>query len=101
MICAFFLAPSKICSSEILRPPSLVFLSDFGAEDEALYSSSEDDKPKRAENTSSAAGSFGFCYPTRYDRFHMSWRRGEAIRGAAASGSPNRCGDQINRRKPK
>jgi hypothetical protein len=26
--------------------------------------SSEDDAPKRAEKTRSAAGSFGFCYPT-------------------------------------
>ena len=38
-------------------------MSDFGAEDEALYSSSKDDKPKGAENTGSAAGSVGFCYP--------------------------------------
>ena len=38
-------------------------MSDFGAEDEALYSSSKDDKPKRAENTGSAASSLGFCYP--------------------------------------
>ena len=64
MICAFFLAPSKICQTKILRPPSRVFLSDFGAKDEARCVPCEDDNPKRAENTGSAAGSDSSCYPS-------------------------------------
>ena len=39
-------------------------MSDFGAEDEALYSSSKDDKPKRSENIGSAASPLAFCYPS-------------------------------------
>ena len=38
-------------------------MSDFGAKDEARCVPCEDDNPKRAENTGSAAGSDSSCYP--------------------------------------
>ena len=63
ILCALFLPQTKIYPTEILRPPSAYLRDISGAEDEARYSPFEDDKPKRAVNTRSEAGSDNFCHP--------------------------------------
>ena len=65
ILCALFLPQTKIYPTEILRPPSAYLRDIFGAEDEVRYSPFEDDKPKRAVNTRSEAGSDNFCHPSR------------------------------------
>ena len=62
---ALFLPQTKIYPTEILRPPSAYLRDVLGAEDEVRYSPCEDDKPKRAVNTRSEAGSDNFCHPSR------------------------------------
>ena len=63
ILCALFLPQTKIYPTEILRPPSAYLRDILGAEDEIRYSPFEDDKPKRAVNTRSEAGSDNFCHP--------------------------------------
>ena len=63
ILCALFLPQTKIYPTEILRPPSAYLRDILGAEDEVRYSPFEDDKPKRAVNTRSEAGSDNFCHP--------------------------------------
>ena len=63
ILCALFLPQTKIYPTEILRPPSAYLRDVLGAEDEVRYSPCEDDKPKRAVNTRSEAGSDNFCHP--------------------------------------
>ena len=60
---AFFLPQTKIYPTEILRPPSAYLRDISGAEDEARYSPFKDDKPERAVNTRSEAGSDNFLSP--------------------------------------
>ena len=63
ILCALFLPQTKIYPTEILRPPSAYLRDISGAEDEVRYSPYEDDKPERAANTRSEAGSDNFCHP--------------------------------------
>ena len=70
IICALFLPQTKIYPIEILRPPSAYLRDILGAEDEVRYSPFEDDKPERAANTRSEAGSDNFCHPNlKYNTF--------------------------------
>ena len=65
ILCALFLPQTKIYPTKILRPPSAYLRDISGAEDEVRYSPFEDDKPERAANTRSEAGSDNFCHPSR------------------------------------
>ena len=63
ILCALFLPQTKIYPTKILQPPSAYLRDISGAEDEVRYSPYEDDKPERAANTRSEAGSDNFCHP--------------------------------------